>query len=98
MAEIKVSLVSDDNDEYIYDVEVAEGGSATEHRVTLAFDYYETVTSEEIDPDEFVKQSFEFLLSKEPKEAILGEFDIEEISQHFPDFEDEVLNSEQWKK
>ncbi|KKU11538.1 MAG: hypothetical protein UX16_C0012G0012 [Parcubacteria group bacterium GW2011_GWB1_45_7] len=94
MADIKVSPVSDDNDEYIYDVEVTEGGSATEHRVTLAFDYYETITNGEIDPDELVKKSFEFLLDKEPKEAILGEFNIEEILQHFPDFEDEVLSTE----
>ena len=93
MADIKVSLVSDDNDGYIYDVEVSEGGSATEHRVTLPLDHYETVTSGEIDPDELVKKSFEFLLDKEPKEAILGEFNVNEILEHFPDYEDEVLSS-----
>ena len=93
MADIKVSLVSDDNEEYVYDVEVTEGGSATEHRVILPSDYYETITDSEIDPDELVKKSFEFLLDKEPKEAILGEFNIKEISQNFPDYEDEVLSS-----
>lgn len=37
-------------------------------------------------PEKVVEKSFEFLLEKEPKERILAEFDIAEVSNYFPDF------------
>ena len=79
-------------------VEIEENSTRTQHEITLEESYYKKLTKEKISKKELIKRSFKFLLEREPKEAILGEFDIEEISQHFPDFEDEVLNSEQWKK
>jgi len=94
MADIKITLVSDDNDEYVYDVEIEEGGSATEHRVILSAEDYEAITDTEIDPDEFVKKSFEFLLEREPKESILGEFNLTEIGQSFPEYNDEIMDSD----
>ena len=60
MADIKALLVSDDNEEYIYDVEIDESGSSTTHRVTLAFDDYENMTSSEIEPEEKLGLIFEF--------------------------------------
>lgn len=94
MADIKISLLSDDNDEYLYDVEISEGGSTTEHRVTLFVEDYENITDTEIDPDELIMKSFKFLLEREPKEAILGEFNITEIAQYFPEYNFEIMDSE----
>lgn len=37
-------------------------------------------------PEKVVEKSFEFLLEKEPKESILSEFDITEISNYYPEF------------
>ncbi len=93
MADIKVSLVSDDNEEYIYDVEVNEGGSATEHKVTLSFDAYEALEDVYTEPDELIKKSFEFLLEKESKESIQDEFNLMDIGKNFPEFQEEVLEA-----
>lgn len=38
------------------------------------------------EPELVVRKSFEFLLSKEPKEKILEEFDVTVISQFFPEY------------
>lgn len=89
--EIKVELVSDENEEYVYDVVVDESGSTTEHRVTFSVEYYEEITDTAIDPEEFIKKSFEFLLEREPKESILGEFDLSEIADYFPDYKDDLM-------
>ena len=66
-------------------VEVNEKGSKTDHTVTMSKDYFEPLNTSK-SPEEVVKLSFEFLLSKEPKEMILSEFDIIVISKYFPEF------------
>lgn len=92
MADIKVSLVSDEGDEFIYDVEVDEGGSSTQHRVILKPEDFGIVTEGSIEPEDLIKRSFELMLENEPKEVILGEFNLKEIAGGFPDFEEEVLS------
>lgn len=39
-----------------------------------------------------VRESFEFLLEREPAAAILGEFDLDVISRYFPEYETEIRN------
>jgi hypothetical protein len=92
MPEVNLELISDEGDGYVYDVTVEEESAVTEHRVTFSIEYYEEMTDAELDPEEFVKKSFEFLLEREPKESILGEFDLSEISEHFPEYKDEIMN------
>jgi hypothetical protein len=38
-------------------------------------------------PDELVRASFEFLLEREPREAILRTFDLPVIERYFPGYE-----------
>ena len=38
-------------------------------------------------PDDLVRRSFEFLLEREPKESILGRFDLMVIARYFPEYE-----------
>src|SRR5207247_1270113 len=40
---------------------------------------------------ELVRRAFEFLLEGEPKESILGRFDIRDIGRYFPEFDGDVL-------
>jgi len=89
--DIKVSLVNDEDEEYVYDVEISEGGSTTEHRVTLKPDDYELISDGDTEPEELVRKSFEFLLEKEPKEAIMADFDLSEIGNYFPEYIEDVL-------
>lgn len=41
-------------------------------------------------PDDLVRRSFEFLLDREPKEAILRTFDLTVIGRYFPDYEGSI--------
>ena len=89
MAAIDVQITSD-GEPWTFQVTVSEGGSQTSHRVTLTSGDYERLTNEACGTDELVRRSFEFLLEREPKESILGEFDITVIARYFPEYEREI--------
>jgi hypothetical protein len=71
-------------------VRVTEGTSESSHRVTLRTQDYRRITQGKVSPEELVKRSFEFLLDRESKESILGQFDLSVISRYFPEYEDAV--------
>jgi hypothetical protein len=77
-----------------YEIEVTESdgsGSQTIHEVTMDKDYYMDLTGNgRIIPEEFIKKSFEFLLERESKESILGQFNISQINDFFPEYEKEI--------
>jgi hypothetical protein len=43
--------------------------------------------------EELVRESFRFLLDREPKESILREFKLSVISRYFPDYERAITGS-----
>jgi hypothetical protein len=68
------------------EVDVVDGGSTSHHAVD--------VSADELDRwgrgrtlEELVRESFRFLLDREPKESILQEFKLSVISRYFPDYE-----------
>jgi hypothetical protein len=69
-----------------------EGGdSKTTHQVTMDKDHYMDLTEgKNIDPKEFIRKSFEFLLEREFKDPILRQFDIAQISYYFPEYKKEI--------
>jgi hypothetical protein len=73
-----------------YRVMVSEGRSETRHTVTLAPDYFEKLAAGKTTPEELIRRSFEFLLEREPKESILGSFDLRVIGRYFPEYEREI--------
>jgi hypothetical protein len=68
-----------------YHVSIEEGASRTVHDVTVTPDdvvrYAPGETAERL-----LKASFEFLLAREPKEAILSRFALPTIERYFPDY------------
>ena len=78
-------------DDTTYDVSV-KGRITSHHRVTVSKEYYEKLTGGRITVEELLKKSFEFLLQREPNTAILSEFDLQVISQYFPEYESEITN------
>jgi hypothetical protein len=70
-----------------YTVTVQEGGSRSEYTVTLRKDYYDKLTGGRITPAELIRRSFEFLLEREPREAILSRFELPVIQRYFPEYE-----------
>ncbi len=71
-------------------VRVIDGKSETSHRVTLNAEHYNRLTRGKIEAQELVKRSFQFLLEREPKESILGQFDLQVIARYFPEYEREI--------
>lgn len=72
-----------------FDVMVRERKSETHHQVTMSKSTYERLTAGRVTPERSVQAAFEYLLEREPKEAILASFDITIISKYFPGFETE---------
>lgn len=67
-------------------VDLVDQGSTTHHTVELS--------AAELDrwgrgrtAEELVRDSFRFLLEREPKESILREFKLSVITRYFPDYE-----------
>jgi hypothetical protein len=81
-----------DSDPYEFDVTVKEGGTETQHRVTMGAATYQRLTGGKVDPEKCVEAAFKFLLDREPKESILGTFDISVISRFFSDFREAFPN------
>ena len=73
----------------VYDVTVTNGNE-TKHTVKLKEQYYNKLTDGNISPEELIRKSFEFLLEREPKEAILRTFELPVIGSYFPEYEDIV--------
>lgn len=84
--EIKVDMMS----EGTFCVRVIEGKNETSHTVTLKPADYERIAGGKVEPAELVRMAFEFLLENEPKESILGRFDLPLIGRYFPNFEPEM--------
>jgi hypothetical protein len=75
---------------YEFQVTVQEGGTATHHRVTLRQADYERLSGGRASPEALVRESFRYLLEREPKESILRSFDLTLISRYFPAYEREI--------
>lgn len=73
-------------------VTVKEPGSQSEHTVTLKADDYQRLTGGKVREEDLVEESFEFLLSHEPKESILRKFDLSVIAHYFPQYEATIKN------
>ena len=70
-----------------YTVTVREGGGQTVHQVTVDPDYARKLAGDSASTEDLLRQSFEFLLKREPKESILRSFDLPLIGRYFPEYE-----------
>jgi hypothetical protein len=69
---------------WVATVNVEQGGTATQHRVTVRRDDLKRYGA--TDATDLVKRSFAFLLAREPNTSILREFRITEIERYFPEY------------
>ena len=69
-----------------FEVIVHEGESERRHHVTMKRQTYEQLTAGKCTPERCLEAAFRFLLDREPKESILGRFDVTVISRYFPEF------------
>ena len=71
-----------------FEVTVVESG--TEHRVTVPEDMISDLNLPEDDLERVVRESFEFLLEREPASSIMSTFSLDVIPSYFPEFEEEL--------
>lgn len=87
MNEVSV-LIAESSGGWVATVVVAgDDGSNTEHTVGVSRSTYKRLTEGRVPPEVLVKVSLEFLLEREPKEAILRRFDLPAIGRYFPEYE-----------
>ena len=68
------------------DVDVSDSGSTSHHLVRVsANDFVRWAKGRSV--EELVRDSFRFLLEREPKESILKTFDLSVIKRYFPDYD-----------
>lgn len=90
MEKVEITDEQQTEDGWRFVVEVGEGESKTQHSVTVDKEYWEKLADTRHKPEELVRKSFEFLLTREPKESILREFNLHEITKYFPEYESEI--------
>ena len=84
---IQVEKVSDAS----YRVVVTpDDGIQTTHTVVLYPSYYHMLTQGTVTEEELITRFFEFLLKRETNTAIVHEFDLPDISNYFPEYEEYI--------
>ena len=73
-----------------FGVQVREGETETSHRVTVPEDLLDDLGIPDVEPEEVVRESFAFLLEREPASSIMREFALSEVSKYFPEYLDEL--------
>ena len=74
-------------DPLTFEINITEDGSESRHQVTASQADMHRLASGAIPSERVIEAAFQFLLDREPKDAILRQFDITVISRYFPDFE-----------
>ncbi|MFP4201373.1 MAG: hypothetical protein ACLFN7_01045 [Candidatus Acetothermia bacterium] len=90
MSEIDISTKEENKSDVVFVVKVKEEGSESSHRVTLKDEDFNRMAPGETTREKLVEESFRFLLEREPKESILGSFDLTVIGNYFPEYEEKI--------
>ena len=69
---------------------VRDGSGETRHRVTMDRATCARIGGDPDAPERCIEAAFRFLLDREPKESILGDFDVTLVGRYFPKFEREL--------
>ena len=73
-----------------YGVEVEEGNEITGHKVRLPQTFLDDLLLADVDEEQIVRETIDFLLEREPSTSILPEFSLEDVSRYFPEFPEEL--------
>jgi hypothetical protein len=73
-----------------YGVQLEDGGTTTSHRVHVPAAVLKDMRLTDVDQELVVRETFAFLLEREPPSSILGEFSLDVVPRYFPEFYDEL--------
>ena len=88
MSDTAISVSPVGADALTFDVAVRDTLGASRHRVTLSVGEAARWAKLGATPSQCVQAAMRFLLDREPKDSILGAFDMRVIRGYFPDFDD----------
>ncbi len=71
-------------------VAVRDPEGETSHHVTVPEGLLERLDLPADNLERIVRESFEFLLEREPASSIMSEFSLDVISSYFPEYEEEL--------
>ena len=74
-----------------FDVVVRQGSITTSHRVRVTAGMLDDLGLPAVDHDDLVRESFVFLLEREPATSILPEFGLDVIARYFPEYAGELV-------
>lgn len=73
-----------------FNVEVRQGSITTSHRVQVTAAMLDDLGVPAVDHEDLVRESFAFLLEREPATSILSEFGLDVIARYFPEYPAEL--------
>jgi hypothetical protein len=73
-----------------FGVQVREGDQTTSHQVVVPPGMVDDLGLTDVDPETLVRESFSFLLEREPATSIMPEFALSDIAKFFNDYYDEL--------
>lgn len=79
-----------EGDPATFEVTVRQGRGESRHEVTISAATLDRLTGGRQTAEACLEAAFRFLLDREPKESILGRFDVTVIGRYFPEFEREL--------
>ena len=88
--DIEVKRLLSDEDGMVFSVFVSGGESESSYTVSLKSDTYERLSNGS-SPEDLVKRSLIFLIDRGSESDIFSSFDVSDISNKFPDFEEEII-------
>jgi hypothetical protein len=88
MSGAAISVIADPVSALTFDVVVRDASGESRHRVTIETGDAARWARLGAAPARCVEAAMRFLLDREPKESILGAFDISLIRRYFPGFDD----------
>lgn len=82
-----VVLRTKENGSFTFLVVVRDRDGESSFDVTLRESTYDRLSGKKYAPETCVEAAFRFLLERESKKSILTRFDIDQISDYFPEFD-----------
>jgi hypothetical protein len=86
VSEIEVTQL--DGEEF--SVQVREG-QATSHEVSVPRGLLEELGIADVDAETIVRETFSFLLEREPATSILPRFSLDQVPRFFPEYSEEIV-------
>lgn len=77
----------------VYGVQVSEArGVETSHLVRIPDTFGAEIGVPDVEPERLLRETFAFLLDREPSTAILQEFSLDDVDRYFPEYRTEIAN------